>query len=112
MRDIGWEVIAPPVPTLFGDYNNNGRVDAADYVVWRERLGQNVTIPNDMSPGNVGTGDFSVWRTNFDLMASGSGSAPAGVPEPGGFMLAIAGGSLILGARRRPVASATGDGHG
>jgi hypothetical protein len=108
MRDIGWEVIAPPVPTLFGDYNNNGRVDAADYVVWRERLGQNVTIPNDMSPGNVSTGDYTLWRTSFGLTGSGSAAALAGVPEPGAFMLAIAGVSLILGARRRPVASAIG----
>ncbi len=101
MRDIGWEVIAPPVPTLFGDYNNNGHVDAADYVVWRERLGQNVTIPNDMSPGNVGTGDYTVWRTNFDLMASGSAAALAGVPEPATLWLTIAGSIPIVIARRK-----------
>jgi len=100
LRDIGWEVIAPPVPTLFGDYNNNGVVDAADYVVWRERLGQNVTIPNDMTSGNVGTGDYAVWRMNYGLMGSGS-AALAGVPEPAAFMLAIAGGSLIFVVRRK-----------
>ena len=39
LKDIGWEVIAPPPPTAIdGDYNNNGIVDAADYVVWRDRL--------------------------------------------------------------------------
>jgi hypothetical protein len=101
LRDIGWEVIAPPVPTLFGDYNNNGHVDAADYVVWRKRLGQNVTIPNDMSPGNVGTGDYTVWRMNYDLMGSGSAAALAGVPEPASLMLAIMGGSLIFVTRRK-----------
>jgi len=31
-------------PRVAGDYNNNGIVDAADYVVWRERLNQAVTI--------------------------------------------------------------------
>jgi hypothetical protein len=108
MRDIGWEVIDPPVMTLFGDYNNNGVVDMADYVVWRKRLGQNVTIPNDMTSGNVGTGDYTVWRMNYDLMASGSAAALAGVPEPAAFMLVIAGGTAIIFVRHRPVAAATG----
>jgi hypothetical protein len=108
MRDIGWEVIAPPVPALFGDYNNNGVVDAADYVVWRKRLGQNVTIPNDMTSGNVGTVDYTVWRMNYDLMGSGSAAALAGVPEPAAILLVIAGGTAIIFARRRPVAAATG----
>jgi hypothetical protein len=101
MRDIGWEVIAPPVTTLFGDYNNNGIVDAADYVVWRDRLGQNVTIPNDMTSGNVGTGDYAVWRMNYDLMGSGSAAALAGVPEPATVLLAIAGSIPIIIARRK-----------
>ncbi len=101
MRDIGWEVIAPPVTTLFGDYNNNGHVDAADYVVWRDRLGQNVTIPNDMTSGNVGTGDYTLWRMNYDLMASGSAVALAGVPEPATLLLAIAGSIPIIIARRK-----------
>jgi hypothetical protein len=35
MKDIGWTVIAPPAN--FGDYNNNGIVDAGDYVDWRKR---------------------------------------------------------------------------
>jgi hypothetical protein len=27
-----------PLPPLTGDYNNNGIVDAADYVVWRKTV--------------------------------------------------------------------------
>jgi len=27
------------VPSIPGDFNNNGVVDAADYVVWRKGLG-------------------------------------------------------------------------
>jgi hypothetical protein len=52
-----------------GDYNNNGTVDAADYVVWRRNLNQSVTLPNDPTPGTVDANDYNVWRTNFDNSA-------------------------------------------
>ena len=47
-------------PYLFGDYNNNGRVDAADYVVWRKRIGPG-SLPNEnptQSPGSVDAADY------------------------------------------------------
>ena len=43
-----------------GDYNNNGVVDAADYVLWRN----GGTLQNDPTPG-VQPGDYAVWRANF-----------------------------------------------
>jgi hypothetical protein len=112
MRDIGWETIAPPVETLFGDYNNNGRVDTADYVVWRNRLGQNVTIPNDMSSGNVGPGDYTVWRTNYGRALAGGAVLSAAVPEPAASLLVVMSGTAIILVRRRPVATATGGRRG
>jgi PEP-CTERM motif len=53
-----------------GDYNQNGIVDAADYVVWRK---------TDGSPQG-----YDTWRSHFGQTAgSGSGiSANAAVPEP------------------------------
>jgi hypothetical protein len=101
MRDIGWEVIAPPVEALFGDYNNNGRVDTADYVVWRKRLGQNVTIPNDMTPGTIRVEDYTVWRTNFGRALGGGAAASAAVPEPATVILAIVAGPAIIFVRRK-----------
>jgi hypothetical protein len=59
--------------TVPGDYNGNGIVDAADYVVWRKGLGTTYT-----------QNDYNVWRANFGRTA-GSGSAAiatAAVPEP------------------------------
>jgi hypothetical protein len=81
MKDIGWDVI--PLAGPSGDYNNNGVVDAADYVVWRDRNNQSVTLPNDTTPGSVTGSDYTVWRANFGR-AQGSGSAAglAAVPEP------------------------------
>ena len=101
LRDIGWEVIAPPVEALFGDYNNNGRVDTADYVVWRKRVGQNVTIPNDMTPGTIRVEDYTVWRTNFGRALGAGATLSAAVPEPTVFVLVAMGGTAIFGARRR-----------
>ncbi|MEX0612881.1 MAG: PEP-CTERM sorting domain-containing protein [Pirellulales bacterium] len=100
MKDIGWTVVPPPA--LFGDYNDNGIVDAADYVIWRKRLNQNVTIPNDMTPGMVTATDYTVWRTNFgDTPSGGTGSAVAGVPEPSGTALMLLGCATVRLAHRK-----------
>lgn len=62
---------------LPGDYNNNGTVDAADYVVWRNTLGTTVTnysgADGDGS-GVVDQGDYSVWRTHFGNSVSPAAS--------------------------------------
>src|SRR5262249_16950560 len=49
---------------LLGDYNGNGVVDAADYVLWREKSGSTQSLPNDDSPG-VGNDDFVRWKSRF-----------------------------------------------
>ncbi len=72
-----------------GDYNNDGRVDAADYVVWRK------------NPAGFG-GDpagYNTWRTNFGR-TSGSGSASA-VPEPATWVVAMCVPALLVFVRRR-----------
>ena len=68
-----------------GDYNNNGVVDAADYVAWRKNNNTAVTLPNDATPG-TSAADYSVWRAHFGQKA-GSGSSVVGatsgaIPEP------------------------------
>jgi hypothetical protein len=70
-------------PVLVGDYNANGVVDAADYVVWRNMLGQSASsLPADGDGDGVVDGDdWSVWRAQFAEMAA-SGVNNAAVPEP------------------------------
>lgn len=65
---------------LDGDYNNNGTVDAADYVLWRDNLGTNTVLPNDSFGGVIGQNQYDQWKNNFGATV-GSGSA-APVPEP------------------------------
>jgi hypothetical protein len=64
-----------------GDFNDDGKVDAADYVVWRKVQGTSTTLPNDNSIGGVvGTPHYNLWRNNFGEMAGSGGQAA--VPEP------------------------------
>ncbi len=62
-----------------GDYNGNGAVDAADYVLWRNggsRQNEGTT------PGSNTPDDYTYWRSRFGA-TSGSGAAVAtAVPEP------------------------------
>ena len=51
-----------------GDYNEDGAVNAADYTVWRNHLGQTFDLPNegdDVSTGIVDSEDYDFWKANF-----------------------------------------------
>lgn len=76
---------------LAGDYNNNGEVDAADYVLWRKD-----------PAGFGGMGGYDLWQQNFGAVAvAGAGlSGIQSVPEPSTLMLMIAGVSLACAGRR------------
>jgi hypothetical protein len=77
------------VPGIPGDYNNNGVVDAADFVVWRKNQGTTNTLPNDPTGGTIGTTQYNTWRSNFwEPTGSGLGShVSATVPEPTALIL-------------------------
>jgi hypothetical protein len=80
-----------------GDYNGNGTVDAADYVVWRDG---GPLMNEGASTGMVDVEDYNFWRARFGA-TSGSGSIAA-VPEPGSALLLLAGfGVLLTAAVRR-----------
>ena len=59
-----------------GDFNQDGRVDAADYVVWRNGLGTTFT-----------QSDYAVWRAHFGETTTSAAmlstqQTVAAVPEP------------------------------
>jgi hypothetical protein len=76
-RNMGnWPVVGPELP---GDYNNNGTVDAADYVLWRD----GGPLANEVdTPGTVNQADYTEWRARFGNPGSGSaaGVGPNGNP--------------------------------
>jgi hypothetical protein len=81
-------------PLVTGDYNRNGVVDAADYGLWRNSMGQ--TGPGLAADGNgnnlIDGGDYSVWKANYGRTASSSfasGAAIPGIPEPATWHLMV-----------------------
>jgi Lamin Tail Domain len=69
--DVGSPGYVPGVPPagLEADFNNDGRVDAADYVVWRSSSG---------SPA-----EYATWSANFgSSLSGGAASEIATIPEP------------------------------
>ncbi len=82
---------AIPGAGLEGDYNENGVVDAADFVVWRKNPS---SLPNEgASPGVVDQADYDLWKSRFGA-TSGPGLA-AVVPEPESCLLILLGLALI-----------------
>ncbi len=95
-----WSETSTP---LLGDYNHNGRVDAADYTVWRNSLGQMGSDLDADGNGNdeIDAGDYDVWKMHFGE-SGGSGSSAttsAAVPEPTTAMLIVWGMLAICGPR-------------
>ena len=64
-------------PQLVGDYNGDDSVDAADYTVWRDKLGTAVLTNEDpgASPGTVDQVDLAAWKNHFGLSTAGSGAS-------------------------------------
>ncbi len=89
----GVAVATPSPASLVGDYNGNGVVDTADYIVWRKNSGTSNVLPNDPIGGMIGSAQFDQWRAHFGQPpASGSGvsannSTDAAVPEPATLVL-------------------------
>lgn len=100
-----WSPTATAVP---GDYNGNGIVDAADYTLWRDHLGQTFSLPNENpaagTPGTVDQEDYDFWKSRFGA-TSGSGSISlspsAAVPEPSSCLLLTVIGLFLWAVRRR-----------
>ncbi len=80
------------------DYNDNGIVDAADYVLWRKG---SIVADGDNS-GTVDVADYQLWFDNFGMTGGAGASLGAignTVPEPAsGALLAL--GALLVRPRR------------
>jgi hypothetical protein len=89
---------------LVGDYNTDGKVDAADYTVWRDKLGAaGNTLPN-RDPNNNGVispADYNSWKANFGQMLGSGALNSAAVPEPASLALVGLGMLWFAGIRRR-----------
>ena len=82
---VYWNDLVEAVATINADYNGNGTVDAGDYSMWRDSVGQ--TGANLPADGNgdrvVDEADYEHWKTYFGASTSGSaGGAAVAAPEP------------------------------
>ncbi len=71
--------LTPPAPNA--DFNGDGTVDAADYTVWRNTQGTNVT-PGEQGDanfdGHVDVDDYNIWKQQFGTSPGAGGGAGAG----------------------------------
>lgn len=80
-----------------GDYNLDGVVDAVDYAVWRDSIGQTgvgLAADGDRS-GVVDQADFQVWRNNYGQSAAELTNASQ-VPEPASSLMGFAVPALLF----------------
>ncbi len=94
---------------ILPDYNLNGVVDAADFVIWRKtngQMGSNLAADGN-NDGRVDQLDYDLWRMQVGAMA-GAGAAIGGsgdlststVPEPSASVLLVLG-AVLAAARMR-----------
>jgi Phosphodiester glycosidase len=71
-RSVGTNLAVFALPN--GDYNQDGRVEAADYVVWRKPIGSQFA--------------YDAWRQRFGAVAGSNPGQGAAIPEPATCILA------------------------
>ncbi len=99
-----WSLDHLEVVDLVGDFNHNGTIDAADYVVWRKGAG--------VAPSPV---NYRRWENNFGAACAASSGGNTGgvsgtqtnVPEPGTAVLALVVTLWIVSYKRHPAAFST-----
>ena len=95
--------------TPYADFNFDGAVDAADFTVWRDHVGQlsgTTLIEGDADgDGDVDGDDYIAWQgdvgtvTDMSAFASAVGGATA-VPEPATWVLLVGIGAMAICSRR------------
>ncbi|HMO87423.1 MAG TPA: dockerin type I domain-containing protein, partial [Lacipirellulaceae bacterium] len=96
-----WEidVLGSPAAAANADFNGDGQVDGADYLIWQRGLGgAGATLAQGDANGDslVNEADLAVWRGQFTPTAS---MTP--LPEPAAGMLAIGLAAALAAMRRR-----------
>jgi hypothetical protein len=86
---------------LSGDYNDDGAVDAADYIVWRKNAGTMNMLPNDDDlPGPIGMPHYDLWRTDFGQTSGGGAATGFAVPEATSLVMLLIGGLAMVCHRK------------
>jgi hypothetical protein len=100
-RELYFDNLLITSPAVTGDYNRNGIMDAADFVVWRKTLGKTGSgLAADGNGSNsIDVGDYGVWRTRFGSTTTAAQSSASNVPEPNGAYLFLTGAIFVATIR-------------
>jgi hypothetical protein len=92
------ETIAAPAPDA--DFNNDGKVDGADFLIWQRGNGAagNNGAGDADGDGQVNTTDLDVWKMAFGGAAT---AATAAAPEPASLGLVLSAAIATGRGRRR-----------
>lgn len=89
-----WADVTPGLP---GDYNGNGVVDAADYVLWRN----GGPLANEVDTrGVTNAADYTEWLARYGNANTSGIGAGAAVPEPLLTVWLLASATFAIGLRR------------
>jgi hypothetical protein len=85
-NEVMYRLDLAKIPNLFarlaGDFNRDGVVDGADYVVWRNAMAGDVNLAADGNGDGVITiADYNIWRANFGSTTAAATSVQV-IPEP------------------------------
>lgn len=94
------EIYTTPSESLAGDFNDDGKVDAADYTVWRDNFGGDSAVLNGNGSGaaTVVPADYDLWKSQFGVPVAG-GIGGSAVPEPTALITLLLG--MFIGALGR-----------
>ncbi len=94
------------IPNLFarlpGDYNRDGVVNGADYIVWRNSMSGDIDLAADGNgDGMITAADYNIWRAHFGTTAASGSTLQQVVPEPSALLLFLASALGLVSRRSR-----------
>lgn len=102
--DFGVRIIRIYEGRLVGDYNFDGVVDASDYTVWRDSLGETGIDPaaDGNLNGTVDAADYEIWRQGYGtVIGSEEAAGTLTIPEPASSVLGFCYWGVLIASMRR-----------